>query len=124
MSPKVLLVDDNADLLKITQIILNGQGYQTVLAYSGQEAQAQIKLFQPHVILLDICLCDEDGQDLCRRLKSDAATNTTRIILMSGHDKPVDIGTAADDFLAKPFDFTELITKVGKQIEQIPVSSA
>ena len=56
MNPKILLVDDNADLLLVTQIILKGQGYEPVLATSLAEAERKIRIHRPSLLLLDIGL--------------------------------------------------------------------
>lgn len=122
MKKTVLLVDDNEDLLQIAGIILSGQGYTTAKATTVQEALERIKTYRPQVILLDVDLCGEDGQELCNRLKTDAQTNGIRVILMSGDDGSLNGNTEADDFLAKPFDFGELIGKVQNQFRLLPVA--
>jgi DNA-binding response OmpR family regulator len=116
MQPKILLVDDNEDLLLVTQIILKGQGYDTFLARSAAEADRKIRVHNPSLILLDIGLGDENGSDFCRRLRHDPATRDLRVILMSGDDSWSACRDAADDFLPKPFDFNELIDKVHSQL--------
>ncbi|MFN2438815.1 MAG: PleD family two-component system response regulator [Chitinophagaceae bacterium] len=113
---KILLVDDNKDLLMITQIILKGQGYETFLASSIQEAERKIKIHQPQLLLLDVCIGDEDGRDFCRQIKSNPDTNAIQVILMSGDDLAAEKNCPGDDFLSKPFDFNELITKVHQQV--------
>jgi two-component system response regulator VicR len=120
MNPKILLVDDNEDLLKITQIILKGQGYETVLATSIEEAARKIKIHRPALILLDACLCgQDDGRAYCRQLKEEVSTSGIRIILMSGNEYDGSELANADDFLQKPFDFTELTDKVAKQLAAV-----
>ncbi len=114
--PKILLVDDNEDLLMITQIILKGQGYETFLATSIEESERKIKIHQPQLLLLDVCIGDGDGRDFCRQLKSSADTSAIHIILMSGDDLGLEKDCIGDDFLAKPFDFNELIEKVKEQM--------
>lgn len=111
---KILIVDDNSDLLQILQIILKGQGYQTVLAASVREAEQKIRIHHPAVILLDVDLCDADGRDLCDRLKHTAETKDIRVIMMSGLEESLgDLAWfGADDFLPKPFDYSELTGKV------------
>lgn len=116
MNDKILLVDDNEDLLMITRIILKGKGYNAFLATSTEEALRKIKIHQPGLILLDVCICNEDGRELCYRLKSDAETNHLRIILMSGYEDCMHDNSVADDFLPKPFDYNELLTKVEHQM--------
>lgn len=122
MNTKILLVDDNEDLLKITQLILKAQGYETVLATSIEEAGRKIKIHQPALILLDMCICKEnDGRAYCGQLKEEAATKGIRIILMSGNEYDIHELKEADDFLQKPFDVTELIDKVAKQLDAVQV---
>ena len=116
MNPKILLVDDNEDLLLVTQIILKGQGYDTFLARSAAEAERKIRVHQPALLLLDVGLGDEDGRSFCARLRQDPDTRDLRVILMSGDDTWSECRSVADDFLPKPFDFNELIEKVQQQL--------
>lgn len=116
MNPKILVVDDNEDLLLVTQIILKGQGYDTFLARSAAEAERKISIHQPALLLLDVGLGDEDGRAFCERLRAEAPTRDLRVILMSGDDTWSDCRASADDFLPKPFDFNELIDKVQQQL--------
>jgi len=115
MHHKILLVDDNVDLLMITQIILKSQGYETAIALSLQEAERKIKIYQPLLILLDVCIGHEQGDSFCKSLKSNPDTSNIRVILMSGDDCRENMQTG-DDFLAKPFDYNELVEKVNKQM--------
>ena len=117
-SQKILLLDDNKDLLQIVQIILKGQGYETVLATCVDEALKKIKIHRPVLMLVDICINDQDGCELCDRLKHDRNTQDIKIIMMSGSDSNMDhmpeIG--ADDFMLKPFDYNDLVGKVQKHM--------
>jgi len=123
MHPKILLVDDNEDLLLITQIILKGQGYELVLARTIDEAVQKIKIHNPVLILLDVFICNEDGRQFCSRLKREVDTHNIRVILMSGDDLSSEAQRIADDFLPKPFDYEELIEKVHRQMEEAAVYS-
>ena len=111
---KILLLDDNRDLLQIVQIILKGQGYETVLASSVEEALLKIKVHKPVLILMDVCLSDQDGYSFCNQLKNDPETSAVRIIMMSGEDfnQRMISYSNADDFMQKPFDYNDLITRV------------
>ena len=113
-SKKILLLDDNRDLLQIVQIILRGQGYETILASSIGEAMMKIKVHKPVLILMDVCLSDEDGYMFCNQLKNEPETSNIRIIMMSGEDcDPWMISFAhADDFMQKPFDYNDLLVRV------------
>ncbi|MFL5810680.1 MAG: PleD family two-component system response regulator [Flavisolibacter sp.] len=115
-SQKILLLDDNRDLLQIVQIILKGQGYETILASSIEEASMKIKIHKPVLILMDVCLSDEDGYSFCSQLKNDPDTSHIRVIMMSGEDyNPNMVSYAhADDFMQKPFDYNDLVGRVQK----------
>lgn len=111
---KILLLDDNRDLLQIVQIILKGQGYDTILASSIEEAEFKIKIHKPVLILMDVCLSDQDGYTFCNRLKNDPETSHIRVIMMSGEESNPSLirFSNADDFMQKPFDYNDLVTKV------------
>jgi two-component system response regulator VicR len=119
-SSKILLLDDNRDLLQIVQIILKGQGYDTILASSIEEAMLKIRIHKPVLILMDVCLSDEDGYSFCSQLKSDPETGNIRVIMMSGEDYNPNMITFAhaDDFMQKPFDYNDLIGRVQNHFEQ------
>jgi two-component system, OmpR family, response regulator VicR len=111
---KILLLDDNRDLLQIVQIILKGQGYDTVLASSVEEAMLKIKVHKPVLILMDVCLSDDDGYTFCNQLKNDPETSHIKVIMMSGEDlnQKMIAYAHADDFMQKPFDYNDLISRV------------
>ena len=117
---KILLLDDNKDLLLIVQIILKGQGYETVQAACIEEAVQKIKIHKPSLILMDIFIKDEDGRE---RLKTDPGTSSTRIIMMSGIEADVELlhVSGADDFMSKPFDYDDLINRVHRQMAAVEV---
>lgn len=119
MQKRILLVDDNEDLLLITQVILKSGGYTVDLAQTVEEAKAAMAAALPHLILMDVNLCGEDGAAFCRELKAAAATKDVPVLLMSGDDDhPALAGSGADGFLAKPFDFSELVDKVSRQLAE------
>lgn len=113
-SNKILLLDDNRDLLQIIQIILKGQGYETVLASSIPEAVMKIRIHKPVLILMDVCLSDQNGYDFCSKLKNDPSSANIRVILMSGEEcNPALVSYChADDFMQKPFDYNDLVERV------------
>ena len=113
---KILLIDDNRDLLQIVQIILKGQGYETILASSVEEARVKIRIHKPILILMDVCLSDEDGYSFCSQLKSHPDTDNIHVIMMSGEDcnQRLISDVHADDFMQKPFDYNDLLGRVNK----------
>jgi two-component system response regulator VicR len=115
---KILLLDDNKDLLQIVQIILKGQGYETLLASCIEEATQKIKIHKPALILMDVFISDQDAREFCNKLKHDDETNNIRVIMMSGYDNNLGLmaWVGADDFMQKPFDYNDLLSRVQKQM--------
>lgn len=123
MNPKkILLLDDNKDLLLIVQIILKAQGYDVVQACCVNEAAQKIKIHQPSLILMDVFIKEEDGREFCSALKRDNDTESIKVIMMSGIDGENEnlYAIGADDFIAKPFNYDELLEKVQRQMIAIP----
>lgn len=112
---RILAVDDNEDILEIIKLILEGYDYDVMTLADGNLLIDQIKEYKPDLILLDIMLGNMDGRELCKIVKSNKETHDIPIILVSASHglserfKPCD---APNDFLAKPFDITELLDKV------------
>ena len=123
MHPKILLVDDNEDLVKITGLILKSEGYQVFSAGTVEGASQLIEAEKPALILLDVCICQEDGLLFCNQLKHNADTLDIKVILMSGYDYSKADWNGADDFLYKPFDFNTLTRKVAAQLSVTPITA-
>lgn len=118
---KILLLDDNKDLLLIIQIILKAQGYEVVQASCVEEAVQKIRIHQPSLILMDVFIKEEDGRELCSQLKRQPDTNGIKVIMMSGIDSENETlyAIGADDFIPKPFNYDELLEKVQRQMVQV-----
>jgi CheY-like chemotaxis protein len=113
---KILIVDDNADVLHVMQLLLGSRGYEVATTTKGEETYTLINSFQPNLIFLDIHLSGMDGRDISRQLKTAGETKHIPVILFSAN---VIKGTTleeslADEFIAKPFDIHQLLIKVHK----------
>jgi DNA-binding response OmpR family regulator len=111
---RVLVVDDNPDILHLVQIILKNNGFEVLVSPKGDDVLAQTENFCPQVILLDVFLSGHDGRQICRELKENPKTNHIPVIMFSAHTGNEEIirDCNADDFIAKPFEVNELIQKV------------
>ncbi len=107
---KILVVDDDASILEMVQLVLEGEGYEVQTSLDGACFQ-QMHTDLPNLIILDILLSGEDGRELCQQLKSDEKTRHIPVIFFSAHFSARDITakSGADAFLPKPFHLDELI---------------
>ena len=112
MNAKILIVDDQVDLLELLSMSLSGEGYIVQTAKSGAEALAAISNDKPDLILLDIVLGDVSGIKLTTKLKNDVETAGIPIILLTAKDSETDIivglSVGADDYITKPFSIKVL----------------
>ncbi|MEI8174113.1 MAG: PAS domain S-box protein, partial [Deltaproteobacteria bacterium] len=121
---KILVVDDDPDLLRIIECLLNEQNYIVSTAVSGQECLQAIQLDKPDLILLDVKLPDIGGIDICKTIKSDPELSSIYIVLLSGIKKQSDnisegLEKGADDYLTKPLKNREFLARIGATFRTI-----
>lgn len=121
---RVLVIDDDIDLLMLMERKLQQQGYRVESAVSLAEAEYVLSLFKPHLVLIDINVAGEDGRQLCWKIKHGPNAATTKVILMSGLYYPTTrtLLFGADDFVAKPFATEFLLQKMTNQLQETPAS--
>ncbi len=116
MPHHILIVDDAHELARMFAQLLGDAGYTTATAGTGEEALAQVQARAPDLLLLDVNLPELDGFALAQMLKSDPATATVPIIMVSAQDgrgaRVIGLESGAEDYLAKPVDPAELLAKV------------
>jgi len=114
--PKVLIVDDNKENIDLIAYFLKPQNYQIFTALDGYEALEIVERDEPDIILLDIMLPKMDGFQVCERIKKDRKTQFIPIIMITAlkelKDKIRSLEVGADDFISKPFENVELLTRV------------
>jgi excisionase family DNA binding protein len=114
---KVLIVDDDAEIIELIVDVLNRDGrFETKTASSGYEAGMATQLFRPELILLDYMLPDVNGNVVCQTIRKNPEFENIRIIIVSGVVKQEEIAqllkSGAQDFIRKPFDVAELTDKI------------
>lgn len=111
---RVLLVDDEPHILQFLELGLRNEGFDVKTALDGESALAAVHSYQPHVIILDVMLPGTDGLTVCRRLKEEEAD--IAIIMLTAKDEIDDrvkgLSIGADDYMAKPFSFEELLARI------------
>ena len=126
MSKRILIVEDEKNIVDILSFNLSKEGYDTLEAYDGQ-AGLQLALEQdPDLILLDLMLPKMDGFDVCRNLRQ-AGRNTPVIMLTAREeetDKVLGLELGADDYITKPFSMRELLARVKANIRRNEMAAA
>ena len=114
--PNVLVVDDERDLVSLLDFNLRQSGFETTLAYAGEEALSAARRRPPDLVLLDLMLPDMSGTEVCRTLKGDPRTRSLPVIMVTARGEEVDrvVGfeLGADDYVTKPFSVRELLLRV------------
>ena len=123
MNPKkILVVDDEVDLVKTIQFSLEVEGYTVLVSNDGEDALSQARKESPDLILLDIMLPKLDGYKVCRLLKFDERYKHIPILMMTAKtqekDKVLGMETGADEYITKPFDMDELMEKIKEYLKQ------
>lgn len=112
MAGKILIVDDDRDIVQILQLLLEGEGYSTQTAASGSEALEKIDS-SVDLVILDIMMVGMNGFEVCRRIRESSYAPILFLSAMSGDTEKVAALTAGgDDYLCKPFSASELIARV------------
>jgi len=119
MSKKILILDDDPDILEILSLILEESGYEVRTLSCGDTVFDDIKVFQPDLILMDVMLAGLDGRTICKNIKENHLTSLVPVILISGtHNlaKSLNLPGGPNDFIAKPFDIDHLLERIEKQL--------
>jgi EAL domain-containing protein (putative c-di-GMP-specific phosphodiesterase class I)/DNA-binding response OmpR family regulator len=125
---RILIVDDDEDILLIVQTILANAGYSVTLARNGREGVDLALELKPDLILLDVMMPELSGWEVCTTLKNAPETRQTPIVMMTVKSEIRDLITGmqvgADDYITKPFTRRKLLSTVRQQIEQRGESSS
>ena len=116
MTPRVLVVDDEPDLLELVRVNLAQSGYAVETASSGSDALAALRRAPPDVMILDLMLPDISGTELCARVRADQRLTGLPIIMLTAKSEEIDrvvgLELGADDYVTKPFSPRELALRV------------
>lgn len=121
--PKILIVDDEQDLLSTVQYRLKFANYTVVTARNGQEGLEMAAAEHPDLILLDTNMPVMDGHEMLRHLRAKPEGKSVPVIMLTAISAPEDIAAASAfgiaDYITKPFDFNELLEKVKSTLSEI-----
>ncbi len=121
MKKRILLTDDEPNIVLVVTKRLEIQGYEVLIARDGEEALKKARELKPDLVLLDIMLPGVDGLNVCRILKADEATRNIPVVLFSARaqtwDKEAGREFGANAYVEKPFQPEELLTTIEKLLK-------
>jgi two-component system alkaline phosphatase synthesis response regulator PhoP len=116
MTHKILVADDEPNILISLEYLMKREGYEVFLARDGHEALEVLRRERPHLVLLDVMMPKKTGFEVCQELRSDEALRDTKVLILTakGRDTDVAKGMAlgASAYMTKPFSTRELVQKV------------
>jgi DNA-binding response OmpR family regulator len=115
-TPRVLIADDHPEGVELLEAYLSGTGYETQIAYDGEETLRKVSDWHPDIILLDVMMPKISGFEVCKRLRANPKTANIVVLMVTALDQHSDIDRAVeagtDDFLTKPINKAELLRRV------------
>ncbi len=116
MSCKILIADDEPNILITLEYLMKREGYEVVVARDGQEAIDSVRRERPRLVLLDVMMPRKSGFEVCQELRADEQISDTLVLMLTAKGRDTDIakgmGVGADDYMTKPFSTKELVRKV------------
>lgn len=113
---RILIVDDDREIVRLVRAYLEKAGYNVLAAYDGENALHILRRERPDLLVLDLMLPDRDGWDLTRLIRADKSLAETPIIMLTARvedsDKIVGLEIGADDYITKPFNPREVVARV------------
>ena len=116
MAERILVVDDDQEIVRLVRASLEQAGYRVHVAYDGVTALQMLRRERPDLIVLDLMLPDRDGWDVTRVMRNDSTLADTPVIMLTArvehHDRIVGLELGADDYVTKPFHPGELVARI------------
>jgi len=120
---KILIIDDTELMIKVISDILKSVGYEVVFAMNGPDGIHKVRIEKPDLVILDVVMPGMDGFEVCKSLRDDESNNLMPIIMLTAQDAEDDklagLELGADDYIIKPFNPRELISRVNNTLKRI-----
>jgi DNA-binding response OmpR family regulator len=116
VSKKVLIVDDEPNIVAALEFLLEKQGYQVRVAANGEEALGQLDAFRPDLVLLDVMVPKLSGYEVCQRMRAEPKWRNIKVVMLSARGREVEISKGmslgADLYVTKPFSSADLVATI------------
>lgn len=119
MDKKILVVDDDPELLKLVALRLKVNGYKLITAGNGCDGLKKAELEAPDLIILDIKMAQMDGYTMLRKLKSEPSTSNIPIVVLTSYDQMKDLFEmeGISDYILKPFDEQDFLLRISRAMQ-------
>jgi DNA-binding response OmpR family regulator len=118
MAKKVLIVDDEPNIVAALEYLLQRNGYEVRSASNGEQALREVEAFAPDLVLLDIMMPQQSGYDVCQRIRERTEWDRVRILMLSAKGREAEVSKGlslgADLYITKPFSNAELVARIGE----------
>lgn len=122
MTKRVLIVDDEPNIVTALEFLLEKRGFEVKVAVNGEEALAQIETFKPDLVLLDVMMPKVSGYDVCQRMRSNPRWQSIKIVMLSAKGREVEVSKGmslgADLYVTKPFSSAELVSRIDELLSR------
>jgi DNA-binding response OmpR family regulator len=128
MTAKILIADDEPNIVISLEYLLQREGYTVVVARDGNEALSSIATERPDLVLLDVMMPHKSGFEVCQAVRADAAFQATKILMLTAKGRETDVAKGlalgANAYMTKPFSTRELVQKVAELLGRPTEGSA
>jgi DNA-binding response OmpR family regulator len=115
---KILVVDDEPNVVRSLTFVLEKEGYDVASAANGEEAMAKIQEIRPRLVFLDVMMPKKNGYEVCKEVKDNSSLSDTHIIMLTAKGQEADrekgFDAGADEFMTKPFSLMAVVDRVKK----------
>jgi DNA-binding response OmpR family regulator len=116
MAKKVLIADDEPNIVTALEFLLQKSGYEVLIAQNGEEALRQVEAFAPDLVLLDVMMPKVSGYEVCQRMRERGDWRHIKIVMLSAKGREAEVSkglsVGADLYVTKPFSNTELVARI------------
>lgn len=120
MTSKILIADDEPNILVSLEYLMKREGFEVSVARDGQEALDVMRRERPQLVLLDVMMPRKSGHEVCQELRADEALRDTLVLMLTAKGRDTDLakglGVGADAYMTKPFSTRELAAKVREML--------
>lgn len=120
MAKRVLIVDDEPNIVTALEFLLEKRGYEVKVATNGEVALAEVEAFKPDLVLLDVMMPKVSGYEVCQRMRANPQWQGIKIVMLSAKGREVEVSKGmslgADLYVTKPFSSAELVATIDRLV--------